>query len=330
MCKGDWKTVVEQNTKIAVAEAEFVASAMNTATQGFHIRHGGRNGHGAFAARRFLRGDLILVEKPLYTVTENAPPAEISAAVKRLSAEERERLSELANAFPQLFGDPFVGIHKTNAFAAAADDSILCPLASRFNHSCSPNARYSWHAPSQTFRIYALREIVPGEEILVFYISGRHVYGSTGAQRQARLKSMLGFICACAACTQAPAAQAASDARRTELSQIWDTIPLYPPHRTRARLQAVRRALELLQAEGYAADADDFANEAAATCAYHADWASVRAWALCTYRARVAEFGGDSLRATSGEVVLLLLEPHRYKMAGLGSPQIFSIRPPEV
>ncbi|KIP03933.1 hypothetical protein PHLGIDRAFT_25873 [Phlebiopsis gigantea 11061_1 CR5-6] len=270
---------------------------MNSSGRGFTIGSTGSHGHGAFAARRFVRGDLILVEKPLYTVKEHARPAEVAAAVNRLSADEREHLSELANAFEQLYDDPFWGIHKTNAFAAGEDDSILCLLASRFNHSCSPNARYSWHTQSRTFRIHSLREIAPGDELLVSYISGRHVYGSTAVQRQARLKAMLGFTCACVACTQPPTAQAASDARRTELTRLWDALPLFPPHRTPARLQAVRRALELMRAEDYDADADDFANEASAMCAFHADWASVRAWALCTYRARVAEFGGDSHRA---------------------------------
>ncbi|KAF9025345.1 hypothetical protein BDZ89DRAFT_83013 [Hymenopellis radicata] len=62
----------------------------------------------------------------------------------------------------------------------------------------SPNARYSWHEKSGRLRIMVLAEIKPGEEIFVSYLMGRHGYGSTRAERQARLS--LRFRCACSLC----------------------------------------------------------------------------------------------------------------------------------
>jgi hypothetical protein len=116
----------------------------------------------------------------------------------------------------------------------------------------------------------------------------------------------------------------ASDARRTEVAKIWESNPWIPPDRTRDRLSVIVRAIHLLQEEGYAADYDDFTNDAASVCAYHSDWDSARYWATKTYEARVAEFGEGSPRAL--EVRPTYLDPKKFEMAGRGLRQKFTIR----
>lgn len=324
---GDFKTVVDHNTKTAVAEAAVVRSSIDTPSCAFKCSESARLGLGAFATRDLYRGDLVLIEEPLYTVSESALPDAISAAVENLSEGERSQLATLQNNFVERFENPFVGIHETNAFAAGERNSVLCLRASRFNHSCTPNARYSWHAPTATFRIYALQPVAAGEELLVSYISSRNVYGSTAAQRQTRLEGMLGFLCSCTSCTlRSPDAQAASDARRLELTRLWDAVPYFMPHQITARLQSIARAVAIMKEERYCADADDYTHDAAAICTYHSDWASAAYWGRRTYESRASEFGADSLRALDGEVLILLLEPKKYRMAGKGSPGVFSIR----
>jgi hypothetical protein len=109
-----------------------------------------------------------------------------------------------------------------------------------------------------------------------------------------------------------------------EIALIWESVPLYMPHQTADRLTAIIRAIRLLEEEGYPADADDFTNDAAAICACHGDWESVRYWATKTYETRVSEFGEDSQRAAEVKNVYLDLKksPH----AETQKKQIFTAR----
>ena len=67
--------------------------------------------------------------------------------------------------------------------------------------------------------------------------------------------------------------------------------------------------------EGYAADYDDFTNDAAVICAHHSDWVSAKYWATKAYEMRVAEFGEDSFRAK--EVKAMFLNPRSDQMSQL-------------
>ena len=48
-----------------------------------------------------------------------------------------------------------------------------------------------------------------------------------------------------------------------------------------------------MQEDGYYADADDFAVDAAGICQVYADWESAKYWAKFMYETRLAEFGKD-------------------------------------
>jgi hypothetical protein len=166
-----------------------------------------------------------------------------------------------------------------------------------------------------------LCDIARGDEILVSYLRSRTVYGSTRAKRQARLQ-LRGFTCNCVVCTQPETV--ASDERRVRVKELWESIPYFPPNRSRQRLLAIARAIRLLKEEGYAADYDDFTNDAASICAFHSDWASAKYWAAETYKTSVAEFGEDSDRAK--EAKEMFEDPKTAKMAGTGPRQTFNVR----
>ena len=295
----------------------------------FNISNAAGKDLGAFALQPLHRGDLILIESPLFTVLNvgdggATDQAAVLSAVKQLSSQNLQQYVSLKNAHDGngRFRDPLSGIFATNSFDMDEHNAGIFLQASRFNHSCSPNARYSWNPEMKRFVIYALCDIAGGDEILVSYLSGRNVYGSTRAARQARL-ARFAFKCACVACVlQGPAAMA-SDSRRTEIAKLYASVPNFPPNQTRERLLAITRAIHLLQEEGYAADYDDFTNDAAAICAYHSDWASAKYWATKTYETRVAEFGKDSVRAKE---VATFLNPRSHQMAGMGRKQIFEVR----
>ncbi|KZP23668.1 SET domain-containing protein [Athelia psychrophila] len=304
-------------TKKMAAMIDAAEAANSTSSNGFAVEDATSKGLGAFATRPFHRGDLILAERPLYILRLN-----ILAAVENLSEDDRGQFHSLKNG--QRCGSAIISIHETNAFAAGDGEIILCPIASRFNHSCSPNARYSWHAPSGHLRIFCLRDIAVGEEICVCYIAARRVYGSPRSDRQKRLETSHGFVCACTACTLPGSLQNISDTRRSLVNKIWESIPYFPPNQTTNRLREIVRGIHLLEEDGYAADADDFTNDAAAICAGHSDWESVKYWATKTYQTRVAEFGKDSPRAA--EVLPILTNPRKTEYAGVLRKQIFSIR----
>ncbi|KAI0319514.1 hypothetical protein OF83DRAFT_1109832 [Amylostereum chailletii] len=336
---GRVKDAINEHSMIASAETRAVRATMTTAECGFNIVETQGRGLGAFASCDFHRGDLILVEAPLYSVREHSTgtprPRDILAAIKCLDEASLNQYLTLKNSMAARGNNEssasvddthLIGIYGTNAIATGEDDSSIFLLASRFNHSCRPNARYSWHAASRALRIYALQDIPEGQEIMVSYIAGRNVYGSTKAERFERLNVRYGFYCACEACSLPSTVQAESDGRRKELARLWASIPYFSPHQTDARLRAIARGVRLMQEEGYTADADDFTNDAAAICAYHGDWDSVTHWARKTYESRLAEFGGDSRRALDTEICTLLADPKRHSMAGSGRKMVFSVR----
>ncbi|KAJ7768331.1 hypothetical protein B0H16DRAFT_314018 [Mycena metata] len=294
--------------------------AANTSA-GYKVKDTALMGKGAFATRAFHRGDLILTEKPLFALPESNDLREsvlpVSAAVERLSPIELLQLLSLHASYD---GNVFVNIYRTNSMPCG-----LCLIASRFNHSCLPNARYSFHAPSKSLRIFALTDIAPGEELCVSYLSSRNVYGSTRAQRQRRFLTSFNFSCGCPACSLTGAELEASDARRREGAALWDGLTKHDPrlHGGRVVRDAVR-GIRLLREEGYMADADDFALDAAAFCAMHSDWESAKYWAKFNYDTKCAEFGKDHEHARKAKVYCD--DPRRYAQSGMYSGQKFPAR----
>jgi hypothetical protein len=292
---------------------------------GFEVADAGVKGLGAVALQEFHRGDLVIAEAPLFSIIQrednerfNREAAE--AAINALSPEKRKEYESLHNTHSNRVARNW-GIFSTNVFQMTDDTCGIFLQCSRFNHSCSPNARYSWNPQAKRLRIYALRDIARGDEILVTYLGGRNVYGSTRAERRVRLQ-LRGFTCYCDVCTQPDTV--ASDERRIRVKELWESIPYFLPNQGRQRLLAIARGIKLLKEEGYAADYDDFTNDAAWVCAYHSDWASTKYWAAKTYNTRVAEFGEDSDRAK--EVKGVFEDPKTSKLAGMGPRQTFNVR----
>jgi hypothetical protein len=281
--------------------------------------HTSATGQGAFASRDIQRGDLILSEKPIFSVANTMPKySSILFALRNLSPHHLDHFLSLHNSHTECscFPNPLLGILATNAFAINDYDSGVCLRASRFNHSCSPNARFSFNSNTGELRIYALGNILPGEEIFVSYISSRGLYGSPRRSRQGNLRDRYHFTCACSVCSLSEAKSKMSDARRVKATALWEIIPSFTPLQGIQRLKVIVEALQLLKEEGYLADADDFTNDAVLVCAYHSDWVSTKYWARLTYQTRVAEFGEDSTRAA--EVHGQYLNPKSAPLAGVG------------
>ncbi|KAF8201056.1 hypothetical protein K438DRAFT_1932810 [Mycena galopus ATCC 62051] len=324
----DLKAFVARGGKKQLADAEALADpfsasappapiATSPTNQFFEVKDTALMGKGAFATRAFHRGDMIFAEKPLISLPEHSGYNAVLSAVERLSPSHLVQFLSLQNSYD---GNLFIGIYRTNSLPGG-----LCITASQSNHSCVPNARYSWHADSGRLRVFALTEIAIGEEICVSYLASRNVYGRTRDERRRRIVGSFNFVCSCTACTLDGAALEASDARRREVYVLWETMTKHDPRFQGQRvLRDAVRAIRLLQEEGYAADADDFAQDAAAFCAMHSDWESAKYWAKYCYDCRCAEFGVDNEHSRRAKV--FFDDPHKCAQAGMYSGQKFPDR----
>ncbi|KAF8257875.1 hypothetical protein EI94DRAFT_1691960 [Lactarius quietus] len=289
-----------------------------------------QEGKGAFASRNVQRGDLILSERPIFSIPTDAPVPikypSIEAAVRKLSPVHLDEYLSLHNVYiGPLFPNSLVGIYGTNSFGLDddSDDSGMFLKASRFNHSCNPNARFSFHSSTGDLRIYALGTIPRGEEIFIPYISGKSLYGNTRRSRQDILHAQFHFTCACSVCSLPEAESKKSDARRVKLNALREIInQSYALSQGIQRLNIIVEAARLLKEEGYLADADEFTKDAGVICAFHSDWVSTQYWTGLTYHTRVAEWGEDSPRAAGARGPYL--NPGSIPLAGCGPPKKFT------
>ena len=332
----EFKAIADAESSPASELSSYTSSDLNSGLASLHLKDDSsiftihtstavQNDKGAFASRDMQRGDWILSEEPIFSIADATLDSlkyiSIVAVLRNLSPHHLDHLLSLHNSHTECscFPNPLFGILATNAFSINVDDAGICLRGSRFNHSCSPNARYSFNSNTGELRIYALGDISPGDEIFVTY---RSLYGSPRRSRQENLRTRYHFTCACFVCSLSEAESKMSDARRVKLNELWEIIPSFTPTQGIQRLNVIVEAIHLLREEGYLTDADDFTNMAVPVCAYHSDWASAKYWARLTYQTRVAEFGEDSPRAA--EVRGQYLNPKSLPLAGRGPPKKFT------
>ncbi|KAH8888483.1 hypothetical protein GQ53DRAFT_691442 [Thozetella sp. PMI_491] len=94
---------------------------------------------------------------------------------------------------------------------------------SRMNHECKPNCGYYFDPLTMSQRVYAVRDIMPGEELTVAYIDPIQ----SRAERQARLQKDWGFRCSCQRCTAEEHIGAESDDRVEQIKSLWKELDDY-------------------------------------------------------------------------------------------------------
>lgn len=112
----------------------------------------------------------------------------------------------------------------TNAMECEKGAAVF-EIAARFNHSCIPNAYFSWNEAKFEERIFAIRNIEEREEITLSYCDPFY----ESSQRKWELQHY-GFTCACPACTDLDDPEsfgAQSRERRWRLAEI-DEAMAYP------------------------------------------------------------------------------------------------------
>ncbi|KAL9595905.1 MAG: hypothetical protein Q9179_004801 [Wetmoreana sp. 5 TL-2023] len=175
-------------------------------------------GDGCFTTHNIPRGLPILVEPVLFSVIAPSDEAKVRQALGRLPQHQRDEFRQLSGP-PRTQNPTDLQSFQTNSISndptgTRVEREGIFPQASRFNHSCVPNAYFAWGNGARSVTIYALDEISPGQEIFISYI---HWSGTwTWARRRGEL-SYWGFNCDCRICQ---ADRARSEERRRAMRQL--------------------------------------------------------------------------------------------------------------
>lgn len=109
-----------------------------------------------------------------------------------------------------------------NSFAMGRNRRGIFLEASRFNHSCRPNAHAAWNYKSRRLTVHAIVEIPINTEIFLNYRT--EDYSEPSIQRQEKLRGTYGFVCTCEACDPNTAFGMASRDRRSRMRILDQSI----------------------------------------------------------------------------------------------------------
>ena len=163
--------------------------------QAYYFAKTRHNGIGIFAKRRIRRGELILVEAPLLTISndDKSKPEFPEKYIDKLDENEKEVFYSLHT----------VGVKQSNIFEVNEFDlrklgTGLFMKMSRINHSCRPNSHYAWDPHRRLLTLYAQEDVEQDQEITVTYMDLRADWQA----RQAHLKNYFLFECKCELCVK--------------------------------------------------------------------------------------------------------------------------------
>ncbi|KAK2066535.1 hypothetical protein P8C59_000342 [Phyllachora maydis] len=181
--------------------------------------------------------------KELQARAADALPEAHRAALLRLSTHVETNLSYVAKVDRVVTTNGFDIDPDTGDVEQEAAFLVLFSETSRANHDCRPNADYYFDHATMAHRIYAMRDISPGEEITISYINTMR----PRAERQERLKEW-GFTCTCPLCSAPPAVVAASDGRIDLANELFLELQNYLPE-SRGSPQMAELVISLFEQE---------------------------------------------------------------------------------
>jgi len=271
------------------------------------------------AAAAIPSGRVILTEAPLFKYPfTNVPPSVldrlVTDAVSNLSNEKKAAFLGLhcAQSKQTSAVSPAVGICVTNAFGLGGNgrESGIFEVASRFNHSCLPNAHHVWKAGRGVMEVTATRDIPEGTEITMSYLSLSEFF-VPHKPRQAVLEDRYGFRCDCAACA-GPEVRA-RDKRRVQISRMDDEVGggvLIIMNPARA-MKFCRQIIKLLPLECLDAELPRVYFDAFQLAIAHGDQARASAFMKIQRRVR-REFEGDDASDMTPEMNALVEQPQSH------------------
>eukprot|EP00966_Prymnesium_polylepis_P311798 7204756-Prymnesium_polylepis.1 len=200
-------------------------------------------GTGVVATRAITKGTVILKEAPLLKWSVKAGAAVQSHAA--MDAALKGLLSGVSEADQATFWGLCQnakygteqkcahGVWLSNAWpidgtedgasSAQARAAAVFRWASRFNHSCRPNAWAAWDDRLGQQTVHAVADIAAGQEICVCYL-GIPKGDFTRNGRRSSLASEFGFVCACDLCSLDGEALRKSDLRQRRIHDLYRKI----------------------------------------------------------------------------------------------------------
>ncbi|KAF2875804.1 hypothetical protein BDV95DRAFT_654916 [Massariosphaeria phaeospora] len=122
-----------------------------------------------------------------------------------------------AQAEDEVEGELEEKVMMTNSFGTTIANVAMrgvFPVVSRINHACDPSAFVLFSTAGISIAVKAYRDIQPGEEISISYLT----LGQPSPKRRAGLQTRWGFTCTCALCSLPTPQRMASDLRRAMIS----------------------------------------------------------------------------------------------------------------
>jgi hypothetical protein len=180
------------------------------------IRDSPGRGKGVFALIDIPRRTVLLAESPLVTLIDTGTRADpLDSAVAELSPAARASFFSLHHHASGGRESRSRAIVYSNGYSIRDDLATgVFETASRINHSCVPNASYTWVARGKDgvgrMVFWSRDGIRGGEEVLVDYGHRREV-----------LKRIYGFECDCGGCRDEGGG--AGDERERKGKEIWLT-----------------------------------------------------------------------------------------------------------
>ncbi|KAH7134925.1 hypothetical protein B0J11DRAFT_426442 [Dendryphion nanum] len=285
-------------------------------------------GYGCFATTNIKRGTRILTDTPLLIVKiADYLHSDVQKAFDALSPndqalyfslhsahgqstsswpprihdsvgiQERRRIEEQHDA--RVGPSPsLVSIFQTNCMEMEGGAAVFAHAA-RFNHSCNPNATFTWNPTIRKETIHTITDIAKDDQITLAYIDIVH----DKATRLWELKHY-GFVCDCAACSgddSDPKSFAAQSAeRRFRLDELNEGLKrLRGPYleigaRDEGFIKKMLEFAKLLREEGhYTARLADTYLDIALVAERNGDYGTAKICALNALRVKIDSQGRD-------------------------------------
>ncbi|KAF4581455.1 hypothetical protein EYR40_009741 [Pleurotus pulmonarius] len=277
-------------------------------------------GMGLVALRDIEPGQLLIREKPLFTVPSqisSSPASLIWSSLARVTPFERDAFLNLSYVhFPSHLNpedhpeEVALAIFQTNA-VSAGDDVGIFPRMARLNHGCSSafNAVYSWRESEGVLVVHALKGIRKGEELLTTYTDTKR----PRRHRREYLSGQYGFSCTCAVCSLPSQQSRASDRRLSAMVDKYQRLSTWAQGSI-GKDEAINLTNEIWalgEEEGYWSERGRLAADAAWVAAAHSDVDAVKTWALKAKIWYSRELGSDSEQVKEMESVLEQPQSHR-------------------
>ena len=129
-------------------------------------------GKGVVAARPIKRGEFLLSEPPLFTLSPSPTNSMILGELTKCTREQQRQYFALANSYKTrllpalaIFETNFLLLGHGNLYADAKQQETagIFLLASRFNSSCTPNVSKTWDELRNVMVFRTLQDVAEGE-----------------------------------------------------------------------------------------------------------------------------------------------------------------------